>query len=864
MRTLVLAAGILLVGSLIVVLAVGKWRRHFTLREVLKPLGADITQEANGFTFSHALGEHSQYKVHASKVVELKDGRRVLHDVMIELYGEDGSRVDRIQGSEFEYDKKGGTVKAAGAVEITLMKPGVAPAVAPTATPAKAVGDKPKGTLAAAAGNAASGEIHVQTSGLTYDLKSGIATTSQHVDFSMVQGSGSSIGATYDSQQGQLVLDQAVVLNTERNGDSVQIRASHGAFERKTDLCNLQQATAHYRGGDATAGAAKVLFRDDGSAARLDASQGFTLVTANGDHVASPTAAMNFNEHNQPQSGHLDGGVVMDSVRQQANLTRHLHQTAPSMKIEFTPQGELRHTHMEQGVEIHSDETTLAAGNSNGALRVSRTWRSPVADLEFRDAGHGQAEPASMHGTGGVVLTGESQRGNGAVEPSRLAADEVNGEFESGSRQIANRGASTLTSKTQLTSITGVGHASLQETTATGTIQTSTGDRLEVHFASPPPSANVEAKNAHGGTSQIQSASLDGHVVLTQQPGAKPGTQTPDAMRATGGRAVYDGAGQWMHLTLNPRVEEGGLQVTAEKIDVSHESGDAFAHGNVKATWIDSGTGRPAPGQPAPGNTGQPAMPERVAGGHGNVGLGEKGPAHVISEEAELNHASGETTFRKHARLWQQGNSVSAPVIVLNREKQTLVARSADSKEPVMAVLVAQSGPGIGPPAAKPSESESSRSSTPKPAAPSVIQVHGGDLKYSAAERKAVMRGGALGTVVAQTATATSISDQADLTLLPEGNHAGKEGGQGQVDRLVASGHVTVTSDGRRGTGDQLVFTSETGEYVLTGSAVAPPRMTDPARGVVTGEALIFHGFDKSVSVESGGRKTTTETTAPK
>jgi hypothetical protein len=40
--------------------------------------------------------------------------------------------------------------------------------------------------------------------------------------------------------------------------------------------------------------------------------------------------------------------------------------------------------------------------------------------------------------------------------------------------------------------------------------------------------------------------------------------------------------------------------------------------------------------------------------------------------------------------------------------------------------------------------------------------------------------------------------------------------------------------------------------------------MSDAARGTVTGEALIFHGSDDSVSVEGGGSKTTTETTAPK
>jgi len=847
----VLAAGVLLVGSLVVVLAVGKWKRHFTLREVLKPLGADITQEANGFTFSHALGAHSQYKIHASKVVELKDGHRVLHDVMIELYGEDGSRVDKIQGSEFEYDKKGGTVKAAGAVEITLMKPGVAPAVAPKATASQVVGEKAKGTLAAAAQNAASGEIHVETSGLTYDLKTGMATTTQRVNFSTVQGSGSSSGATFDSQQGQLVLDQSVVLDTARNGGSVHIQARHGEFERRSNLCDLQGATADYRGGQATAGLAKILFRDDGSAAKLDASEGFTLVTANGDHLASPTAAMNFNEHNQPQNGHLAGGVVTDSARQRGNVSQHVHGTAPTMELEFTPQGELRHTHMESGVEMHSEEITQAAVDSNDALRVNRTWRSPVADMEFRDAGHGKLEPASIRGTGGVVITGESQRGKGAIEPSRLAADEVTGEFGLGSPHVANQVASARNSAVQLTSMIGVGHASLQETTTTGTQQSSTGDRLEVHFLS----ANAKAANSHSGTSQIESAVLDGHVVLTQQSAPKPGTQTDNSIRATGGRAIYEGSGGWIHLIQSPRVEEPGLQVTSEKIDVSRESGDAFARGNVKATWINSG-----PDQVRPGGAGQKSNPEGATNEGAPVALGGNGPAHVVAGAAELNHASGETIFREHARLWQQGNSVSAPLIVLNREKQTLVARSGDTKEPVIAVLVSQNGSG----GAKAGGIDSSRNSKSKPATPSVIQVHGGDLRYSAAERKAVMHGGALGTVVAETATAKSVSNEAELTLLPAGNHAGKDSGQGQVDRLVAIGHVTVTSDGRHGTGEQLVYTSETGEYVLTGSAATPPRMTDPARGVVTGEALIFHSFDDSVSVESGGRKTTTETTAPK
>jgi lipopolysaccharide export system protein LptA len=151
-----------------------------------------------------------------------------------------------------------------------------------------------------------------------------------------------------------------------------------------------------------------------------------------------------------------------------------------------------------------------------------------------------------------------------------------------------------------------------------------------------------------------------------------------------------------------------------------------------------------------------------------------------------------------------------------------------------------------------------------RPREPSVIRVHGGDLNYSDAERKAVMRAGTLNGVVAETGSATSISNEVELLLLPPGNHAGKDGGSAQVDRMTARGHVVITSDGRRGTGEKLVYTGEDGNYVLTGNSTAPPRMTDAARGNVTGEALIFHSRDDSVTIEGGGGRTSTQTTAPK
>ena len=108
LRTIVLVAGVLLLVALGAFLAVARFRHTINLKELPKRLGIDIQQEANGVTYSHSLGAHSQYKIHASKEVQLKQGIVKLHDVRIELFGEDGSRVDRISGDEFEYDPRSG------------------------------------------------------------------------------------------------------------------------------------------------------------------------------------------------------------------------------------------------------------------------------------------------------------------------------------------------------------------------------------------------------------------------------------------------------------------------------------------------------------------------------------------------------------------------------------------------------------------------------------------------------------------------------------------------------------------------------------------------------------------------------------
>lgn len=814
LRTLVLVAGGLLILALVVFLAIDKFKSPFSRRDLPQRLGVDIQQEASGFTYTQSHGGHTLFRIHASRVIQLKKGNALLHDVRIDLYGADGSRVDRIEGNEFEYDQQAGVAKATGPVEITLTRAGVAPAIASGATAGQGLAEKPKnGKLAAAAQTVARGEIHVQTSGLVFNQNTGVASTAERVEFALTQGSGSAMGATYDSGPGQLVLQRAVQLEMRRGGEMVQLRAAHGEFERGEQICRLSSAEASYRGGQAQLAEATIVFRDDGSAARLDGQKGLVLTTELGSRLAAPSGWLTFDEHNQPSSGRLEGGVTIDSIHD----GRKVHGTAPTMNLEFARDGVLRRARLERGVRIASEEQSGAGAH---LTNTHESWASPAADLEFRNAGRGRVELATIHGTGGVVVTSESRRGSGPAAPSRMTADEVTGTF----------GADSA-----LTAISGMGHASMEETTAAGVRQTTSGDRLEAHFAAGArPEAKGEGRSGSAGSMQIQSAVVEGNVVLVQQPQAKPGAAEPPPLRATAQRAVYEGAGEKLHLTGNPRVVDAGLQLSAEKIDVSQSTGDAFAHGNVKATWFEDAAGSAA----KPGAAG------------GAMALGGQGPAHAIAAEAQLHQASGEATFRGRARLWQMANSISAPVIVLDRTRQTLVARAASAAEPVCVVLQTAANPAAGKP--------------DRPAAPAVIRVRGGDLKYSATERKAVIKGGVAGNVVSESEDGTTTSHELELVLLPPGSHAGKNGAAAEVDRMTARGHVVLMSGGRRGTGEQLECRNATGECVLTGTPTLPPSISDPVRGSVTGGALIFNIHDDSVSIEGGGRKTTTVTTSPR
>ena len=74
---------------------------------------------------------------------------------------------------------------------------------------------------------------------------------------------------------------------------------------------------------------------------------------------------------------------------------------------------------------------------------------------------------------------------------------------------------------------------------------------------------------------------------------------------------------------------------------------------------------------------------------------------------------------------------------------------------------------------------------------------------------------------------------------------------EGSVEKIVATGQIEIDQPGRRATGTRVVYTASNGMFVMTGTAAAPPRIVDEARGTVTGTSLRFHAADESIVVSN-------------
>ncbi len=328
------------IGLLLVVAAVYFYARHKVenaLKEVPAKIGIEIQQSAKGFTVSRSEQGHTIFKIEASKAVQYKQGGHAeLHDVTITLYGRDSSRFDQIYGADFEYDPQTGDVIGKGQVQMDLEA-------------------NPEGIIHPdqATPRELKNPVHLTTTNLFFNQKTGNALTREKVEFSLPQANGSAVGLSYAADTTVLTLQSQVDV-AFHGATPARLTAIHGTITKnprvvELDLPRMQNGARHASADKGTiylrqdntvdrilaSGNVRVESEDSGSA-KVQSNQVELLMAEKQDNLRSATFLGDVRMENsgpQPMQGsagrvvlNFTGNNVLNTVHSQDNVRLVQHQ----------------------------------------------------------------------------------------------------------------------------------------------------------------------------------------------------------------------------------------------------------------------------------------------------------------------------------------------------------------------------------------------------------------------------------------------------------------------------------------------------------------------------------------------------------
>ena len=732
----------------------GRLRLERALDRLPQRLGVDVQQSTQGFTFSRSEKGHTLFTVHASKAVQYKQGGRAeLRDVSIIVYGARANRYDQIYGDNFEYDPQSGNITAQGEVHIDLEGNAEGPLSPDQAQPQEL-----------------KNPIHLKTSGLVFNQKSGLAETREAIEFRVPQAEGHAQGAIYDSRAGTLTLVSDVRVRSAAPQEE-DISARHGVISKAPNRVVLDQVSLKRPATSFQTRQLTLFFREDNTVERMKA-EGDVQAEARGRsnlNVTSPQAEVFLSGHNQVRTAVLSGGVAWDASGQ-----NNMSGRAGQLEMEFSAGNQLQKVTTSQNASL-TERPQGAAGSEPG-----QTVEVTASAIDFLVPDGRRLEKAVTSGPAQVVVSNAQAAG---VERTVATAGQFVASFDAQNR---------------LRNVVGEPAVKVVDSPAGQPVRTSTSGRLQLELL---PEGGIASLDQQGNLHYEESAA----------PGARP-SQTGRSAWADSGR--YTPVDQKLVLTGSPRIVDGGMTTTAQRLILDRRSGEALADGDVKTTYSEL---RPAPG--------------------GGMFAGSD-PIHVTAPQMRAQQGSGTAVYSGGARLWQGANVVEAPVIEFDRDQRTVAARaeaggpSASTAKRVSTIFVQRDQQG---------------KATP-------IMVSARSLTYSGTAREASFQG----EVVAQGSEATITARQMDVYMQ---SNAQKQGGApspaaapSELERVVARGKVIIEQGQRRARGEVLTYVVDKGEFRLTGGT---PSIFDAEHGQTTGDSLTFYSRDDRVVVESKGKSPT-------
>jgi lipopolysaccharide export system protein LptA len=776
-------------------------RQRNVLKELPGKIGIDIKQTATGFQFSKSDGGRTLFTIQASNLKEFKlNGRAELHNVSIVLYGRDSSRFDQIYGDDFAYDPKTGDVTANGDVQIDLEANPSGLASPDQSTP-----------------HELKNAIHLKTRDLAFNKETGNAWTKARVEFRTPQATGSAVGVSYAGKANTLVLESQVHAELAGPNASV-IEATRGQVTRDPRQIVLEHARLVRGAGELRADQAKLILGPDNNLERVLAS-GNVNVAAKLATKQNGANALDHSSPGQQQTSEMRARADMaellltgkQSLLHTATLTGNvqverigfqpLQGHAGRAILGFSGQNQLQKVHAEQGVRLTQQGASGTTLNASAPTPQDFELTAPVVDFLVMQG----------HRLDRAVTSGDSRITITSAPPSKSSESSLAQETVVTAGTFVAHFQPTSAGSGRLASIHGAPQAKIVSASLGQPERISTSQIVDATFLPP------------GG---IESITQQGNVAYSD------GQSPEKRVQAWAEQARYTPADQMLVLTGTPKVTNAGMSTTANSIRINRSTGDATADGDVKSTYSQ--------------------LKEHPEGAL----LASASPIHVTSRTMTAHSSPAIALYSGKARLWQDSNIIEAPSIQFDRERRSVIAQGT-AAEPASTILLQPKN--AQPEATQPQKvpslppDEKSSASKAKPksvmpreqSVPTPIAITGRQLTYTDAERKAHYDGG----VTAKAEDFTASADQADVYLAARKQVSSDQrlGQPGQLDHMVAQGHIIIQQPTRQAKGQTLLYTASEDKFVLTGG---PPSIFDAERGKITGVSLTFFRRDDRVLVE--------------
>ncbi|HYM12731.1 MAG TPA: LptA/OstA family protein, partial [Bryobacterales bacterium] len=290
--------------------------------------------------------------------------------------------------------------------------------------------------------------------------------------------------------------------------------------------------------------------------------------------------------------------------------------------------------------------------------------------------------------------------------------------------------------------------------------------------------------------------------------------------KAQAGGARYDPVNDRLTLDTAARVWDATSMTTADLVVLDQKQDRLHAEGNVTSTHNDSA--RPQPGS-APG------------AGSDSLFSSEQ-PMHATAQRFDAEQHNTILHYHGSARLWQEGNSVQAQEIDLDRNERTLHANGN-----VVSILVEDQSPA--PAAARAPAGAAAPQSVPR-----LVTVTADSLLYTDADRRAYYTG----RVVMHRDRMLIRSGELEAFLRPQQD---VQRGESRIERLLARNHVDLVETApekgapRRARAEQAEYFSGEEKITLRGGT---PTIEQPGRGSTKGAELTYYVDDDRLLVNGG------------